>query len=86
MKTKIYTLDYCPYCRRAINFFQENEIDFEQIRIDENEEEYFKKLKDDFQIKGEVTVPQIITDGKRIGGYSDLVEKLQSGKIYLKDL
>ncbi|MBR2386229.1 glutaredoxin [bacterium] len=86
MKTKIYTLDYCPYCRMAINFFQENEIDFEQIKIDENEEEYLKQLKNDFQIKGEVTVPQIISNGKRIGGYSDLVQKLQKGEVYLKDL
>ena len=70
----------------AINFFQENEIDFEQIKIDENEEEYLKQLKNDFQIKGEVTVPQIISNGKRIGGYSDLVQKLQKGEVYLKDL
>ena len=86
MKTKIYTLDYCPYCKRAINFFQENDIDFEQIKIDEHEDFYLKKLKNDFKIRGEVTVPQIISNGVRIGGYSDLVEKLQKGDIYLKDL
>ena len=51
MKTKIYTLDYCPYCKRAISFFQENDIDFEQIRIDDNEEKHFEELKKNLKLK-----------------------------------
>ena len=32
------------------------------------------KLKEDYHIKGEVTLPQIIIDGRRIGGYDDMME------------
>ena len=40
--------------------------------------ENFKKK---FDIKGEVTVPQIIINGKRIGGYSDLMALYEGGKL-----
>ena len=34
---KIYTLDYCPYCKAAINFLKDNEVKYRQVRIDNNE-------------------------------------------------
>ena len=44
--------------------------------------EFFELIKK-FDIKGEVTAPQIIINGKRIGGYSDLKEKLENGELKL---
>ena len=34
-----------------------------------------------YNIKEEVTVPQIIIDGKRIGGYTDLMAAYENGEI-----
>ena len=40
-----------------------------------------KKLGQQFNIEGEVTVPQIIIDGKGIGGYTDLIAAHESGEL-----
>ncbi len=81
MNVEIYTLSYCPYCAKAKKFFENKGIKFIEYEIDGNEEEEFTKLQKKFNIKGEVTVPQIIIDGRRIGGYSDLMELIQNNKI-----
>ena len=70
----MYTVDYCPYCKKAELFFQERNIPIKKIDISSNEEEYRKKLGEYYDIQGKVTVPQIIIDGQRIGGYDDLME------------
>jgi len=36
MKLKVIAADWCPHCRRCINFLRENNIEFEYIDIDEN--------------------------------------------------
>lgn len=81
MDIKIYTLSYCPYCAAAKNFFDEKKLKYTEYQMDGNEDEEFSKLARDYGIKGEVTAPQIIIDGKRIGGYSDLMELVSEDKI-----
>lgn len=78
-KIEIYTVDYCPYCHKALAFFKENNIEYEQHDITQNEKEMRQKLGEKFEIKGDVTVPQIIADGKRIGGYSEIIK---AGKFW----
>ena len=73
MNAEIYTVDYCPYCKKALAFFDEHNIQYTRHRIDDNEAQMRKKLGEMYDIKGDVTVPQIIIDGKRIGGYTDLI-------------
>lgn len=70
----MYTVDYCSYCKKAEMFFKERNIPFKNIDITTNEEEYRKKLGEYYDIQGKVTVPQIIIDGQRIGGYDDLMD------------
>ena len=81
MDIQIYTLSYCPYCAAAKNFFDEKGLKFTEYQMDGDEEAEFRRLAKKFDIKGEVTAPQIIIDGKRIGGYSDLKEKVNNGEL-----
>lgn len=81
MNIEIYTLDYCPFCKKAKAFFDERNIPYIEYKHDGDEEEEFRKLQKKFDIKGEVTVPQIIINGKRIGGYSDLMALYEGGKL-----
>ena len=81
MNVEIYTLDYCPFCKRALAFLNDHNVNFTQYKIDGNEDEMRKKLGQQFNIEGEVTVPQIIIDGKRIGGYTDLNADHESGEL-----
>lgn len=77
----IYTVDYCPYCKKAEMLLNEKNIPFKKIDISENEDEYRKKLGEYYDIKGRVTVPQIIINGKRIGGFDDLEKLNNSGNL-----
>ncbi len=81
MNVEIYTVDYCPYCKKALAFLNEHNVEYTQHKIDKDESLWREKLAHMYDIKGEVTVPQIIIDGKRIGGYSDLMEAYNSGCI-----
>ena len=81
MNVEIYTLDYCPFCKRALAFLNDHNVEFTQYKIDGNDAEMRKKLGEMYNIKEEVTVPQIIIDGKRIGGYTDLIAAYEYGEI-----
>ncbi len=72
-KIQIYTVDYCPYCKKALAFLREHNVEFENIDITDNESEMREQLGKMYNIEGRVTVPQIIVDGKRIGGCDDML-------------
>lgn len=81
MSIEIYTLSYCPYCAAAKRFFDERGMKYTEYQLDGNEDEEFGKLQKKFNIQNEVTVPQIIVNGKRIGGYTDMMALLEEGKL-----
>ncbi|MGM9993536.1 MAG: glutaredoxin domain-containing protein [Candidatus Avigastranaerophilus sp.] len=83
----VYTVNYCPYCKKAEMLLKEKNIDFRKIDITENEDEYRKKLAQYYDIQGRVTVPQIIIGSTRIGGADDLERLNNSGELdkLLKD-
>ena len=78
---EIYTLDYCPYCQKAKFFLDELNIKYKEYSCEENEEKMRTKLKEKYNLPNLATFPQIIIDGKNIGGYSDLIEKYNQGQI-----
>ena len=80
-EVKIYTLDYCPFCQKAKMFLDDHEVKFEEISCEENEDEMRQKLTEEYNLPYLATFPQIIIDGKNIGGYTDLVEKFQNNEI-----
>ena len=73
-KVEIFTYDWCPYCKNALEFLDENNIKYSRFDITDNADEILPKLKKEYNIEGEVTMPQIIVNGKRIGGYDDMLE------------
>ena len=80
-EVKIYTLDYCPFCQKAKMFLDNLKVKFEEISCEENEDEMRQKLTEEYKLSYLATFPQIIIDGKNIGGYTDLVEKFQNNEI-----
>ena len=75
----IYTLDYCPFCKKALKTLDEHKIDYKNIDATKDEEKISEELKGKHNIRGEVTYPQIIVDGKRFGGNDDLQDSIQNG-------
>lgn len=80
-KVEIYYVDYCPYCKKALELLKRYNVQFDAIDITANEEEMRQNLGKMYNIHGVVTVPQIIIDGKRLGGYDTLKELEDKGEI-----
>lgn len=73
----IYTKDPCPYCVRAINFLNGKGVPFEEIDLTGKDDE-IQRIKRE---TGWATVPIILIDGKLIGGYTDLKNLDEDGKL-----
>jgi glutaredoxin 3 len=76
-KVVIYTKDPCPYCVRAINFFNEYGIKYEEIDLSDKPEE-IERIKTE---TGWRTVPIIMINNELIGGYSDMKNLHEEGKL-----
>lgn len=66
----VYTKDNCPYCDRAKNLLRSKGQTYTEMNIgrDITREEFVSTFP------GVMTVPFIIIDGERVGGYNDLTE------------
>lgn len=76
-----YTVDYCPFCIKAKKLLNEKGVEFEDHDITANEVEERQKLGEMIGSTGRTTVPQIFINGNHIGGYSQLKELNESGKL-----
>ena len=79
---EIYTLPTCPFCIKAKEKFKDNYLDYTEYDISQNEEDIRKMLAELFDIPtGRATVPQVVINGKHVGGYTELKELINSGKL-----
>jgi GrxC family glutaredoxin len=74
----MYTKDYCPYCDKAKNYFNENNIPFEEKDVSLNPL-FLKEMLE--RSNGRKTVPEIFIDNQHIGGWDDLFVLIQKGDI-----
>ncbi len=77
MQIKMYTKGYCAYCYAAKKLLTKRGLGFEEIPVSGNAaaEQEMRELS------GRRTVPQIVIDGRPIGGYTELVELDMEGKL-----
>ena len=69
MALVIYTKPNCPYCQRAKDFYNENNIEF--IEYDAQNNKLRQREMLDYS-GGDVTVPCIVQDGEYVGsGWGD---------------
>ncbi len=77
-RVKIYSTGTCPICDKAKALLTKWNIGYEEFRIDQNRD----ALKEMFEISnGARTVPQIVIDGKWVGGFSELTELHMDGEL-----
>jgi glutaredoxin 3 len=67
-KVTIYSTRWCGYCVRAKALLESRGVEYEEISLDDDPA-FRQKL---FDLTGNWTVPQILVDGKPIGGYTEL--------------
>jgi len=73
----MYTTRWCGYCVRAKTLLESRGISFEEISLDEDPD-FRRRLLD---LTGGWTVPQIVIDGRPIGGYTELWQLDRSGEL-----
>ena len=74
---KVYTSDYCGYCRAAKTLLTHLRVPFEEIDCS-GDSEVRKWLMEE---TGQRTVPQIFLADVPIGGYSELSELHRDGQL-----
>ena len=74
---KLYTSNWCSYCNAAKRFFEENNIKYKEINIEEKNISRQELL----DLSGGYTVPQIFIHNQCIGGYDDLIKLHQNNKL-----
>ncbi len=75
---EMYTTGYCPYCVRAKALFDDKQVGYKEIRVDE-----YPQLRQEMMSRanGRHTVPQIFIDGSHIGGCDDLMALAFNGQL-----
>jgi glutaredoxin 3 len=76
-RIQIYTTRWCGYCVRALALLEEKKLEYDEIHLDGDDA--FRKILHD--LTGGWTVPQILIDGKPIGGYTELARLDRAGEL-----
>jgi glutaredoxin 3 len=77
-RVTLYSTGNCTICEKAKSMLSRWNIDYTEIRIDTDK----SALKEYGEVTlGARTVPQILIDGKLIGGFSELTELHMDGEL-----
>ena len=76
-RIRVYSTRWCGYCVRAKALLESRGIEYEEISLD-NDPAFRRKL---FDLTGGWTVPQILIDGRPIGGYTELWRLDRDGRL-----
>ena len=76
-RIQIYTTRWCGYCVRAKALLDDKGIPYEEIMLDDDLA--FRQTIQ--ELTGGWTVPQILIDGRPIGGYTELWRLDKSGQL-----
>ena len=76
-RIRIYTTRWCGYCVRAKAILDGKELEYEEVSLDDDPA-FRQKL---FELTGGWTVPQILIDGRPIGGYAELWRLDRDGRL-----
>jgi|TARA_B100000676_G_C17760883_1_gene671548 glutaredoxin 3 len=74
---KIYSTSWCHPCKMAKKLLDQKKLKYEEINI----EEIGISRQELHNLTGGSTVPQIIINGKSIGGFDDLLILNTNGKL-----
>lgn len=77
-RVTVYSTASCPICVKAKTMLGKWNIDYSEVRIDTNDDT-LEAFRDATQ--GARSVPQILIDGKLIGGFSELTELHMDGEL-----
>ena len=73
----VYTMDGCPYCEKVVELLEEAGQKFVTYKIDKDftPESFFGEFGEDAKF------PQVVVDGKKLGGCTDTVKYLKEKQL-----
>ena len=74
---RVYSTRWCGYCVRAKALLKSRGLEYEEISLDDDPA-FRQRLLD---LTGGWTVPQIVIDGRPIGGYAELWRLDRDGRL-----
>jgi glutaredoxin 3 len=77
MRIQIYTTAWCGFCARAKALLEAKGLPYEEHAVDDDPE-FRRRL---LELTGAWTVPQILVDGRPIGGYAELRRLEVDGRL-----
>ncbi len=75
---RIYTSDACSFCVRAKGLLTRKGVDYEEVWFPRHD---IQARQDLVELTGRYTVPQILIDGRPIGGWDDLKALDDAGEL-----
>jgi glutaredoxin 3 len=76
-RIRIYTTAWCGFCVRAKALLDARGLDYEEIALDDVPD-FRRRVLDE---TGGWTVPQVLIDGRPIGGYDELWQLDRDGRL-----
>jgi len=77
-RVTVYSTASCAFCERTKYMLQKWEIPFDEVRIDNDHQ----AMREFIEVtNGARTVPQIVIDGKPVGGFDELTELHMDGDL-----
>ena len=73
----LYGTETCPYCTAARMLLTKKGVEFEDVLVSRDPEKRVEMER----LTGGQTVPQILIDGKAVGGYDDIYALDQAGRL-----
>jgi glutaredoxin 3 len=76
-KIRIYTTRWCGYCVRAKALLNSRGLEYDEVAMDDDPA-FRARLQ---ELTGGWTVPQILIEGRPIGGYTELWRLDREGRL-----
>jgi glutaredoxin 3 len=78
MNIIVYSSNFCGFCVRAKSLLDRRGLPYQEVVFDMYEVDVRRRLE---ELTGGTSFPQIVIDGKPIGGYAELVELVRAGGL-----
>jgi glutaredoxin 3 len=73
----VYTTDFCGYCNRVKGLLEARGLQFAEINLSRDPQGRIELV----DRTGMMTFPQVLVDGKLVGGYAETLAAVESGRF-----
>jgi len=73
----VYTTDPCSFCARAKGMLRTRGIDYTEVNLSKDPDGRMELVRH----TGMMSFPQVVIDGRLVGGFKELLEADQDGRL-----